>query len=414
MAEGSAFAVVLLGSDDNVYGVARSFHERYGVVSQVYAREQFAPTRYSKIVDVHLVPDLYQDEVFTATMAAIACPVPTILLPCGDAYASLVATHRDQLREQFLCPSIDAALLAQLADKERFYALCEAHGIAFPATKIITKAMAASGVAVSSPYDFPVMLKPADSLTWHTLSFEGLKKAYLIHSQVELNATIQKAYANGYVGNLILQDFIPGDDSQTRVLNAYVDGEHRVKMMCLGHPLLEDPTPNVIGSYVAILPAHDDALYAQFAAFLEAIGYEGFANIDLKYDVRDRQFKILDLNLRPGRSAYYVTLNGYNLAQWPVAEFITRDLAGQAPVFANPEAAARKVWLGAPKKVLATYATDNPAKGEALRLIAAGQVGSTVFYDADMTARRWLLMTYMFHNYYGRFRQYFAENKGGA
>ncbi|WP_262316675.1 carboxylate--amine ligase [Lacticaseibacillus parakribbianus] len=414
MAESPEFAVVLLGSDDNVYGIARSFHERYGTVATVYAREQFAPTRYSKIVAVHLVADFDQDAVFTKTLMQLTCSKPTLLLPCGDAYASLVATHKQELATKFLCPTIDATLLAELADKERFYQLCADHGIAYPATRIVTPAMAASGVAISSPYAFPVMLKPADSLAWHRLSFEGVKKAYLIHSQVELNATVQKAYANGYRGNLILQDFIPGDDSQTRVLNAYVTGDHRVKMMCLGHPLLEDPTPNVIGSYVAILPAHDQTLYDQFAGFLEAIGYVGFANIDLKYDVRDSQFKILDLNLRPGRSAYYVTLNGYNLAQWPVAELIDHTLASEPPVFADPPAASRKLWLGVPKKVFATYASGNPAKADALRLIAAGQVGTTVFYDGDMSFRRWVLMTYMFHNYYGRFRQYFAENKGGA
>ncbi|EGF48369.1 ATP-grasp enzyme [Lacticaseibacillus rhamnosus MTCC 5462] len=29
-----------------------------------------------------------------------------------------------------------------------------------------------------------------------------------------------------------------------------------------------------------------------------------------------------------------------------------------------------------------------------------------------MTLKRWLLLKYMFHNYVGRFKQYFAENKG--
>ena len=48
-----------------------------------------------------------------------------------------------------------------------------------------------------------------------------------------------------YTSEMIAQDFIPGDDSNMRVLNAYVDDQHQVRMMCLGHPLLEDPTPGV-------------------------------------------------------------------------------------------------------------------------------------------------------------------------
>ena len=35
-----------------------------------------------------------------------------------------------------------------------------------------------------------------------------------------------------------------------RVLNAYVDQNHQVRMMCLGHPLLEDPSPEAIGNWL--------------------------------------------------------------------------------------------------------------------------------------------------------------------
>ncbi len=47
---------------------------------------------------------------------------------------------------------------------------------------------------------------------------------------------------------MIVQDFIPGDDSNMRVLNAYVDENHEVRVMGLGHPLLEDPTPGAVGT----------------------------------------------------------------------------------------------------------------------------------------------------------------------
>jgi D-aspartate ligase len=59
MNEKQKFVPILLGSDINVYGMSRSFHEAYGIVSEAYAGLQLAPTKYSKIVNVHVVKFLF-------------------------------------------------------------------------------------------------------------------------------------------------------------------------------------------------------------------------------------------------------------------------------------------------------------------------------------------------------------------
>ena len=48
------FQPILLGSDINVYGMARAFHEEYGLVSEAYAYFQLSPTKFSRIVNVHI------------------------------------------------------------------------------------------------------------------------------------------------------------------------------------------------------------------------------------------------------------------------------------------------------------------------------------------------------------------------
>nr|MDF9461391.1 carboxylate--amine ligase [Lactobacillus amylovorus] len=253
---------------------------------------------------------------------------------------------------------------------------------------------------------------PEDPVSWLNCQFEGRKKTFTIHDENEFKDIVGKIYTNGYTEDLILQDFIPGDDSNMRTLNAYVDKNHQVKMMCLGHPLLEDPTPQSIGNYMTILPAYDEELYEQVQAFLEKLNYTGMANFDIKYDTRDGKYKFFEINLRQGRSSFYVTLNGYNLAKWYIDDYVEDSLKDKDTVYGNKLKSKHVLWMGVPVKIFKEYAFENEAKDTAEELIHEGRYGTTVFYDKDRNFKRWLLMKYMFHNYYARYKKYYEVNKG--
>ncbi|MDN6028543.1 MAG: carboxylate--amine ligase [Lactobacillus sp.] len=411
------FTPILLGSDINVYGMARSFHELYGIKVKALADAQLAATRYSKIVDVELHHGFSADPEFMTVMREQIKQYenheePVILIACGDGYAELLAKHKAELQKTFVVPYIDYDLLEKLISKEGFYQIAAEYGLPYPKTKIITMADYQADAYLNFDFQYPVELKPEDPVSWLKCQFEGRKKAFTIHDEAELADIVGKIYHHGYTEDLILQDFIPGDDSNMRVLNAYVDQNHQVKMMCLGHPLLEDPTPQSIGNYMAIIPAYDQSLYETVQAFLEKLHYTGMANFDIKYDARDGQYKFFEINLRQGRSSFYVTLNGYNLAKWFVDDYVTGELRQAETVYANNLKTGHKLWLGVPKKIFEKYAYDNETKREALHLLRVGRYGTTVFYDQDQTFKRWLLMKYMFHNYFKRYQTYYQVNKG--
>ena len=410
------FTPILLGSDINVYGMARSFHEAYGIKVQAWGASTLAPTRYSKIVDIEVHPGFTEDPEFIKVMREKIeeykkHPEPVILISCGDGYSELLAKHKQELEEAFIVPYIDYALLEKLISKEGFYEVCEEYGLPYPKTKIITMSAYKDGSYADVPFPFPVALKPEDPVSWLDVQFEGRKKAFVIKDLDEFKDIVGKIYTTGYKEDLILQDFIPGDDSNMRVFNAYVDKNHQVKMMCLGHPLLEDPDPIAIGNYMVIAPDYDEKLYQTVQAFLEKINYTGMANFDIKYDVRDGQYKFFEINLRQGRSSFYVTLNGYNLAKWYVDDYVEDSLKDQPVVYGNQDPAKHKLWLGVPDKIFEQYAVDSLAKKEALALLRAGKVGTTVFYKPDMNVKRWLLMKHMYHNYYKDYQKYFKVNK---
>jgi D-aspartate ligase len=411
------FTPILLGSDINVYGMARSFNEAYGIKVKALADIQLAATRYSKIVDVELHHGFSADPTFMDVMRKKMeiykdHEEPVILIACGDGYAELLAKHKEELSKVFVVPYIDYDLLEVLISKEGFYKTAEKYGLPYPKTQIITMDDYKAENYLTIPFDYPVELKPEDPVSWLNCQFEGRKKTFTIHDEAELADIVGKIYTHGYKADLILQDFIPGDDSNMRTLNAYVDKNHQVKMMCLGHPLLEDPTPQSIGNYVTILPAYDEKLYEQVQSFLEKLNYTGMANFDIKYDVRDGQYKFFEINLRQGRSSFYVTLNGYNLAKWYIDDYVEDSLKDKKTVYGNKLKSEHKLWLGVPVKIFEEYTYDNDAKRTAEELIREGRYGTTVFYDKDRNFKRWLLMKYMFHNYYARYKKYYEVNKG--
>ena len=116
---------VLLGSDANVYGMARSFYMEYGVTSLAIGKGALAATANSRLVKIAVVePRLEEDEVFVTVLQRFAADHPNttrVLVSCGDNYTGLMARNRAALKDlyHFACPTPE--LWEQLDMKENFY-----------------------------------------------------------------------------------------------------------------------------------------------------------------------------------------------------------------------------------------------------------------------------------------------------
>ena len=174
------FQPILLGSDINVYGMARAFHEEYGIVSDAYAYFQLSPTKFSKIVNVHIVPDFDNFVTFRDFMLDLGRRMKAenpdralLLIPCGDVYANLLSQCGDDLRKYFVYNTLDIRLSRELAYKATFYRLCEKYGLPHPKTKTVTAEDVRAGAYKNLPFDYPVAMKPANSVEWLDIDFEG-------------------------------------------------------------------------------------------------------------------------------------------------------------------------------------------------------------------------------------------------
>ena len=405
MAETTPFLPILLGSDMNAYGMARAFYEAYGIKPLVLGRAQLTATQNSRILHFQQIDNLNDQEHFVPAMLNVASQLKDrklLLLACGDDYAKLIIKNKEELKQHFAIPYIDESLMDEILLKENFYKMCEKYNFKYPGTTTVT---AENYKEFTPPFDYPIILKASNSVAYWACKFPGKKKVFVAHDEAEKAAILEAIYASSYQDTFIAQEFIPGDDSYMRVLNAYVGKDGKVKLMCLGNPILEEHSPEGIGSYAAIVTTYDKELMDRVKFFLEDIGYTGFANFDMKYDYRDGEYKLFEINLRNGRSSYFVTASGHNLMKY-VADDHMLNIRQETTYVQNEH-----LWTVIPKGVLFKYASNEKLKIKAKSLIRDGEWTNSLYYDKDMNMKRWIKLTLNSLNYYRKYKKYF-NNKG--
>lgn len=395
------FIPVVFGGDINTYSVARAFYEAYGVRTWCFGKYRTGPSYQSRIVCYHADEKIDTDEVFLQTINGFANSHPDkkiLAIGCGDSYAALLSRHKNDLAGNVIAPYIDYSLMSELQLKERFYELCEKHGVPYPGTIIYRQEM---GMDFEMPFSYPVILKPSDSIRYWEHPFETQNKVYTISSREEMLSVIGDIYGAGYPGTLIIQDMIPGNDEYMRVLTSYSDRAGKVKMMCLGHVLLEEHTPHGLGNHAVIITESEKDLMKRAKALLEDIGYVGFSNFDIKYDSRDGQYKFFEINTRQGRSNYYVTGSGINIAQLVVEDYIyQKELAFRTP-------AREHLWMVVPSPVAFEHVKDPAMKAKLKKLIRQGRVVNPLFMKGDLGMPRLARMLKLYLRQYGLYRKYY-------
>ena len=402
---GKAFVPLLFGGDINVYSMARAFHEKYGTITYVYGKYPTGVCMASAILSYCANPKCDQPEEFMRLVRQFAkdhADETVLLIGCGDRYVELAAAAKDLLPSNVIAPYIDLQKMEKLTHKEKFYQLCDRYGIEHPVTYVYHDG---DPLDFALPFEPPFIVKPSNGPEYWAHPFETQKKVYQIRNEEELKSVIMDIYGAGYSDSLIIQDFIPGDDSAMRVLTSYSDRFCKVKMMCLGHVLLEEHTPHGIGNHAVIITEYEEELMTRLRGLLEELQFTGFSNFDIKFDSRDGKFKVFEINTRQGRSNYYVTASGANLA-----ELLVRDRLDEEDLEVNL-VDNEFLWTVIPMKVAEKYVSKNSFVDRMNALCRAGKVENPLYYDPDRSKQRNMIITKNQLGHYVKFRKYLGKVK---
>ncbi len=400
MTEEKKFIPLLFAGDINVYSVARAFHEMYGIRPYVFGKFLSGPCADTAIMQYTAIPTIDEQDTFlsvTNRFAAEHRNETILVLGCGDSYVELISSNKDQFPENIIAPYIDIDMMHDLIHKEKFYAMCERMGVDYPDTFVYRREM---GEVTELPFDGPYIIKPSNGIEYWRFPFPTQKKVYKEDSLKALNSVLSDIYGAGYKDSIIIQNFIPGDDTFMRVLTCYSDQHASVRMMCLGNVLLEEHTPHGIGNHAVILTEHNEALEEQFRKLLDGMGYVGFSNFDIKYDQRDGKYKVFEINTRQGRSNYYVTGSGANIAQYVVEDRIYNHPIDFRSVDKD------SLWMVVPKGVAFRYIKPAEYRKKMKELIAAGKMVNPLYYAPDNAFGRRLNLFKSQMGHYLKYRKY--------
>lgn len=397
------FIPVILGGDITAYSLARSFHEEYGIKSIVLSQLEAKIISESIICDNRVFDGLENKEVLLEKLIDIGKEYKgkkkLLVLGCGDWYVRILIENKKFLSEYYIIPYIDEELLNKIVLKDKFYEICEELGINYPKTYVYN---CGEENDLKFDFDYPVIAKPANSAMYHYASFPSKKKVFRFNNEKDLKNMLAELEQSSYNYKFLIQDCIPGDDSYMHVLTCYSDRNAKVKFAALGHSLLEDHTRYAIGNPVAIINEVIPEVVEAAVKFLEHVGYTGFSNFDIKYDTRNGTYNFFEINVRLGRSNFYVTGSGFNTVKWIVDDLIyNKELDYTVADNEN-------LFTVVPKGIILRYVEQPEIREQVKRLFKEKKVSYPLAYSPDLAPKRRFYVAASFLNQY---RKYYLVEK---
>jgi len=254
-----------------------------------------------------------------------------LLIAVSDATSLFVAENAMHLRERFMFPEISPELVRRLISKKEMCGLVGELDIATAETRF--PQCRADVLAFLDDAVFPVMVKGIHGVRLYARA----KSMMAIARNAAELLDIYDRWEDPASPNLMLQEYIPGGDDTVWMFNGYFNAQSECVVGWTGRKLRQ--TPVAMGSTSLGLCTHNEEVSSITRRFMQRIGYRGILDIGYRYDARDGQYKVLDVNPRIGSTfRLFVDANGLD-----VVRTLYLDMTGQ-PVPGQVSAEGRK-WV---------------------------------------------------------------------
>jgi D-aspartate ligase len=234
-----------------------------------------------------------------------------VLIPCSDDWGMAVAAMPEDLKRRFPASVPSPRVMETMTDKWLFAQMVERAGVPRPRTLLVHSVEEMEALPESCYEE--MFLKPVNSLEF---AVRTRVKAFRFENKPQALAIMRTLTAqHGPVAfPILLQQYIPGPATQHYLVDGFVDRQGRTRGWFARRRLRMYPPDFGNSSYSETIPLSEvaDAVESMERIWAE-VEFRGIFDAEFKYDPRDGQYKIIEINARPWWFVEFATRCGVNL-----------------------------------------------------------------------------------------------------
>ncbi|RMI17090.1 MAG: hypothetical protein D6681_03755 [Calditrichaeota bacterium] len=258
----------------------------------VYRKDESSSVIYSRYI-THAVEitDWNPHELLQCLQAlSVQVPehLPLVVFPTNDPSLLAFIHIRAQLSPRFVDALPSPELVTLCLYKDRFYEYLSRNGVPHPRSIALTKGGEIS-LAGNGQMPYPFALKPALS---HVFMEKFHRKLFAVYSARELEMYCQKI--SGQEISLIMQELIQGEE--LHLIYFYVTRRGEASAVVGFRKIRQSPPDYGTASMVELY--WNQELVERTLQLTRRLGYTGLGEAEYRYDPRDGEFKLLEINPR--------------------------------------------------------------------------------------------------------------------
>ena len=212
-----------------------------------------------------------------------------VLMPTSDETVKLVSDHRDILGKYFKVPMPKKEVIDICLNKSKTYEIAKKNNIPFPLTLKCNNVHELE--IASNRISYPGLLKPSTPI----------ERNFYSKKVLEFDSPRQLISFGKYFIKLgcspLVQEKIVGPPSNLYSLGTVISSDNNQIAIFTGRKIRQISYEFGVGTFCESIWVPEVAELGE--KLLNSINYYGIAQVEFKFDVRDQEYKLMEINARP-------------------------------------------------------------------------------------------------------------------